>query len=361
MWKYVTRRFRDTFERSANHFDKRSSAVINPCNNLSEDKNKNSPCCFFITKKCWNSFQSENDTNSKRWNFEQLNRTWIGAITWSSALVFGWYTSQLIHLKFKKQSNDKTQCIPRNNGILEFLPIFNNVSKKSLNPLDITIPLDHSVESIPSAIQYITNEHIGENDKGASSSGSNSTGTSKTSDNDLGEVLNSIENRLGLAAIENGQPQEGLNLLRSAANRNHAPAIYNLALCYELGLGVDINEKIAMEYYRSAAALQHPGALYNLGIYYGQGRGGLSRDDVTAIRLLRLAAVQGQQDAIKALNSLKDASDIDKTPNSNLSSWTKQFSQFTKHSNIVPTHSKLFAESVDLLQTNNYLYEPMIY
>lgn len=47
-----------------------------------------------------------------------------------------------------------------------------------------------------------------------------------------------------------------------------------------------------MELYRSAAAREHPAALYNLGIYYGQGRGGLTRDIVTATRLLRLAAVQ---------------------------------------------------------------------
>lgn len=34
------------------------------------------------------------------------------------------------------------------------------------------------------------------------------------SDDDLGGVLNSIENRLGLASIENGQYQDGLSLLR---------------------------------------------------------------------------------------------------------------------------------------------------
>lgn len=82
MWKYVTRRIRDTFERSANHLDKCSYAVVNPSNNISDDKNKKSPCCWFVPKKCWNSFQSENDTNSNRWKFEQLNRTWIGALTW---------------------------------------------------------------------------------------------------------------------------------------------------------------------------------------------------------------------------------------------------------------------------------------
>lgn len=31
---------------------------------------------------------------------------------------------------------------------------------------------------------------------------------------------------------------------RSAANRDHAPALYNLGLCYEMGLGVSVNEKM---------------------------------------------------------------------------------------------------------------------
>lgn len=30
---------------------------------------------------------------------------------------------------------------------------------------------------------------------------------------------------------------------RSAANRKHAPALYNLGLCYEIGIGVSVDEK----------------------------------------------------------------------------------------------------------------------
>lgn len=33
-------------------------------------------------------------------------------------------------------------------------------------------------------------------------------------------------------------------IFRSAANRNYAPALYNLGLCYEMGLGVIIDEKM---------------------------------------------------------------------------------------------------------------------
>lgn len=87
MWKYVSRRIRDTFERSVNHFDKRSATgVVNSASNASEDKNNRSapPCCWFSSQKCWKSFNGDNGTNSKRWNFDQLNCSWIGAITWVS-------------------------------------------------------------------------------------------------------------------------------------------------------------------------------------------------------------------------------------------------------------------------------------
>lgn len=349
MWKYISRRIRDTFERSANHFDKRGSAVINPSNsNITEDKNINPPCCWFSARKCWNSFESGNDTNNNRWNFEQLNRSWIGAITWSSALVFGWYTSQLIHFSFKKQDIEKKRNgFHKNRFLLECLPFLASIGKRDLKPLNIQSQFEDPLFNNPPIVHLISNDQNEECDPNSSTT--TCTSSSQKSENDLGEVLNSIENKLGLAAIESGQHQDGLNLLRSAAHRNHAPALYNLGLCYELGLGVVVNEKMAMELYRSAAALKHPGALYNLGIYYGQGRGGLAKDRATAIRLLRLAAIQGQEAAVTALKSIEeDFSTPQPLPNKLL------------HDNIIPTHSALFCDSVNSLQACNYKYEPSI-
>lgn len=97
-----------------------------------------------------------------------------------------------------------------------------------------------------------------------------------------------------------------------------------------------------MEFYRSAAALEHPGALYNLGIYYGQGRGGLTRDTETATRLLKLAAVQGQKDAIEALKSL-DATD----PSRCVEESPYYFTSILQNDNIVPTQTSLFVENVN--------------
>lgn len=110
----------------------------------------------------------------------------------------------------------------------------------------------------------------------------------------------------------------------------------------------------AMELYRSAAILEHPGALYNLGIYYGQGRGGLARDIGMATRLLHLAAVQGQQDAIAALKSLN----IDDEPMlmKDEDNWSHRYSpKFGACDSIVPTPTTLFVENVNFSHSQNYM------
>lgn len=104
-----------------------------------------------------------------------------------------------------------------------------------------------------------------------------------------------------------------------------------------------------MELYKSAAALDHPEALYNLGIFYGQGRGGLKPDQETAVRLLRLAAVQGQKDAIDALKYLNVS--ISEPRHNDVNNWTyQQHTQFSSSQNIVPTQSKLFIDNINFLQ-----------
>lgn len=101
----------------------------------------------------------------------------------------------------------------------------------------------------------------------------------------------------------------------------------------------------AMEFYRSAASMEHPGALYNLGIYYGQGRGGLQHDLETAARLLRLAAVQGQQDAINALKSM----DMEiEPPHVEIDPWPRHH-PYLHNENHIPSHSSLFVENVNFL------------
>lgn len=353
MWKYMSRRIRDTFEKSVNQFDKRNAVGLTNSKNFSdEDTNRASPPCrWYAPHKCWKAYHDDKNTNSNRWNFEQLYCSWIGAITWSSALVVGWYVSQVIHLKHKyclKENENSKKCKTFHSLTSALYPYVTSVNKNAIYSNSVS-KIEKAINAFIPTVHLVTNEQEGSSESPNSKSSTNTDNT-----NDLNNVLNSIENRLGLAAIENGQHKEGLNLLRSAANRNHAPALYNLGLCYEMGLGVPVDEKMAMELYRSAAALEHPGALYNLGIYYGQGRGGLAPDDETAIRLLRLAASQGQRDAIHALKSLSIDEDTPNPPLNDLDSWKYQsldmVTPCTQNHTVVPIHSSLFVGNVNSLQ-----------
>ncbi|XP_030030158.2 uncharacterized protein LOC115447289 [Manduca sexta] len=353
MWKYVSRRIRDTFERSANQFEKRGSAgVVNAPGSPDEKHKRSSPQCRWIPPQtCWQTCRHNKDTNSNKWNFEYLNRSWIGAITWSSALVLGWYTSQLLHLKCKYHAKGHDKCSSINNILKSLRPYVACVNKDVIC-INSAPRIDKIINDFTPSVHLVSNDHHGT--RNVDDTVSSSKTSSDTSSSDLGEVLNSIENKLGLAAIENGKHEDGLKLLRSAARRQYAPALYNLGLCYETGVGVSVDEKMAMELYKSAAALEHPVALYNLGIYYGQGRGGLTRDSETGIRLLRLAAIKGQEDAIKALKELNV--DIgESSPKINMEETWTYTDSFPQNKNIVPMQTTLFVENASFLQTPNCL------
>jgi hypothetical protein len=125
-------------------------------------------------------------------------------------LVFGWYTSQLIHLKYKIYSRNNDEKYPPT--LLSALhPYLNNVKKKSI--LDSASKIENIVNTFSPTVHLVTNDHSG-GKKGRLSSASSSSSDPDSSNDLMGEVLNSIENKLGLAAIENGQIQDGVKLLR---------------------------------------------------------------------------------------------------------------------------------------------------
>lgn len=228
----------------------------------------------------------------------------------SGAVVLGWYASQLTCLR-RRWEKPFGKSIFYND--LDVVP-----AGQTLHKLDIN-SLRNAVYSSP--LINISND--------LDNSPNSST---DAAEKEFKDVLRSIENKLGIIAIDGGQFEEGLDMLQSSAEKNYAPAIFNLAICYEKGLGVKKDEKMvktffidsfivrnfllihesfqAMELYRSAAVKNHPSAMYNLAVFYGQGRGGLTRDVVTANDLLRVAAAQGQKEAISALKTIKKPSPI---------------------------------------------------
>ena len=57
-------------------------------------------------------------------------------------------------------------------------------------------------------------------------------------------------------------------------NPTNSKAIFNLAVMYQKGEGVEKDEKMALELYEKSAELNYGDALLNLGVMYEDGSGG---------------------------------------------------------------------------------------
>ena len=82
---------------------------------------------------------------------------------------------------------------------------------------------------------------------------------------------------------------QAFELFQSAADQGNPDGQYNLAVCYEKGLGVEKNMEKAICLYQLAADQKHKHALHNLGVYYEEGVGGFLQDEEKARDLYRLA------------------------------------------------------------------------
>lgn len=60
-------------------------------------------------------------------------------------------------------------------------------------------------------------------------------------------------NRLGHEAVENGQGDEGISWYQMAADQGDSYGEFNLGLCYENGIGTQVNIKKAKYWYKKAA------------------------------------------------------------------------------------------------------------
>lgn len=137
----------------------------------------------------------------------------------SSALVLGWYASQIINLAYKYHGKEHKCKSTLNNLIIKLCPYANGANRDALCA-NTNSRIESIINNLVPTVHLISNELNREKRNETSNSGPDTTSSSTTS-SDLGDVLNSIENKLGLAAIENGQHQDGLNLLRYYKDENH--------------------------------------------------------------------------------------------------------------------------------------------
>lgn len=101
---------------------------------------------------------------------------------------------------------------------------------------------------------------------------------------------------LGLQRISAGRTQEGVTLLRRAADRGFAMAQYRLAKLYERGEGVQADLAVARQWTERAAAAGNRRAMHDLGVYFARGEGA-PLDEAAAFRWFRQAAELGVADS----------------------------------------------------------------
>lgn len=90
---------------------------------------------------------------------------------------------------------------------------------------------------------------------------------------------------------------------RKAAERDHTEAQAYLGELYEEGKVVEKNMQEAAAWYARAALKKHPVALTRLGLMFSEGRG-VKKDLGSGTLLLYEAALQGQEEAMQALQKL---------------------------------------------------------
>lgn len=104
----------------------------------------------------------------------------------------------------------------------------------------------------------------------------------------------------GRVLIEQGKIEEGIPMLRKAAEHSNGDAQSYLAKCYEEGVGVPKNDAEALKWYKRAAEQQNAEGLYHLALRYRDGNG-VPKDEKEAFYLMRVAANLALPDASNAL------------------------------------------------------------
>jgi tetratricopeptide (TPR) repeat protein len=121
----------------------------------------------------------------------------------------------------------------------------------------------------------------------------------------LAKIVGEIEFELGVQCYRAGKFEEAVNHFKLSSGHKHAGSIFNLALCYEDGLGVKKNMKTARKLYEIASELGHAKATYNLGVYYANGYGGVDKNFKQAKKCFTQAMELGNADAKKAMKLVK--------------------------------------------------------
>ncbi|XP_063709496.1 DAP3-binding cell death enhancer 1-like [Culicoides brevitarsis] len=381
MYRYVLRRLRDIVEKTysvldaqktwtcnksvenssgshcAPHSNSTNVVLVRPaftelCSTQKSEPNRD--LCFIPERKDAGGSGPNRERCHKEHERQQCDFTWVSALTWSSALVCGWYASQLLCLHRRNpqhrgwdsrcaysrvfmntnralhttllarlafassplyeanQQQQPTRQFHRlkraetpdsqnsgDSGVFDAKP-----SRSNSPQFDFLLHDDH--EELRDLHKYVINvsndeETYVEKPKKTEKSQENDPSTVEQAVQNLLSVIGEIEFQLGIKSIRLGDYSTAVSHLKLATSHHHAAATFNLGVCAENGIGCKKDLAFAMSCYQAATDLGHPQAMYNLGVFYAQGLGGLKKSRKAARKLFETAALMGVIEAKAAL------------------------------------------------------------
>ncbi|XP_001603280.1 DAP3-binding cell death enhancer 1 [Nasonia vitripennis] len=310
MWKFVTRGIRESLERRAcrTNVYSQTSQDGNGGNSTeqkkvicSDGKILTPKFSTFYHDCCGNTKQS-GAKDKEYQNKYDAKYTWTDAVGWSSVLAVGYVVCQSLCIRrrlfeidnknFESWHNrlfvkPQIQASRLLNHLLPvpkyILPLSNPIQPKGTSEVLINSDINVDQPYGPITAQEALKEAVNE--------------FACTHETILGE----LELDYGSKALEEKRYEDAVEHFTTGANLSSTASMFNLALCYELGLGTSTDYAKAVKYYKRAADKGHADAMYNLGIYHAQGKGGLRTNLDTARQLFTEAAKKGQTQALKAL------------------------------------------------------------
>ncbi|XP_076236005.1 uncharacterized protein LOC143180276 [Calliopsis andreniformis] len=310
MWKYVTRGIRETLERRACRTNVYSQTSQD--SNAKNEVKTNLTCNHKFLAPSFSAFNKQFCGSTKtggakdkeydsKWNTKY---TWSEAVGWSGVLAIGWVMCQTLCLRRRFFEKEKSNSL-RNKFY-------------QLPEARISYLFGQVLNLRPKHILPVTN-CVGNNNKQYAQ---DNTDTEWKADKPFGPItieealkeatdefanihklaMGEYELRYGLTALEEKRYKDAMKHFSAGAKLSSAASMFNLGLCYELGLGTLIDQAKAAQYYYDAAQQGHADATYNLGVFHAQGKGGFSVDIDRARSYFVEAAKLGQSQAQHALD-----------------------------------------------------------
>ncbi|XP_012538676.2 uncharacterized protein LOC105837987 [Monomorium pharaonis] len=328
MWKVVFRGIRETFERRV--------CRTNVYSQSSQDNAKNEvktsltcqqkflpPVLITCDKGFCGSAKNAGAKNNGHDSDWKTKHSWSEAVGWSSVLAAGWVVCQTLCLRkriFDRENETLKNKLYSRSGVSFVLLQLLNLQPRKILPVTKCVGTSKKNSNLQdSNSQWTTEKPFGPItlEEAFKEAADEFKETHKI-------VVGEYELRFGIKALKEKRYEDALTHFSAGAKLSSPGSMFNLGLCYELGIGTLVDQAKAAKYYNDAAAHDHADALYNLGVFHAQGKGGLPVDIDTArscfIRAAKLGQVQAQHALELEKTEIQSKKNISIIPSTNLKS-----------------------------------------